>query len=150
MFNVVGLPSVSVGREHTCKTGDSGDTGLISVSGRCPGEWQGTPLQYSCLKNPMDRGAWQDTVHRSQKVGHDWSNIPYTYIKYDKNLADWSNRTQHSTLKYYECTIKWIILTYAYVCKIIITWKIINAALPSKVSLILKVLSSPFQGCGLM
>ena len=32
-------------------------------SGRCPGEGNGFPLQYSCLKNPMDRGAWQATVH---------------------------------------------------------------------------------------
>ena len=69
----------------------------------------------------------------SQRVGHDWRNIPCTHIKYHKNLADWSSWLQHSTLKYYECTIKWIILTYAYVCKIIITLKVINAALPSKV-----------------
>ena len=35
-----------------------GDLGLIPVSGRSPGEGNGTPLQYSCLENPMDRGAW--------------------------------------------------------------------------------------------
>ena len=37
--------------------GNAGDTGLI------PGEVNGNPLQYSCLENPMDRGAWQATVH---------------------------------------------------------------------------------------
>ena len=35
----------------------------VSMSGRSPGEGNGNPLQYSCLENPMDRGAWQDTVH---------------------------------------------------------------------------------------
>ena len=40
-----------------------GDTGSIPGSGRSPGEGNGKPLQYSCLGNPMDRGAWQATVH---------------------------------------------------------------------------------------
>ena len=43
--------------------GDIRDVGLIPVSGRSPGEGNGTPLQYSCLENPMDRGAWWATVH---------------------------------------------------------------------------------------
>ena len=42
---------------------DAGDLGLIPVSGRSPGEGYGNPLQYSCLGNPMDRGAWWATVH---------------------------------------------------------------------------------------
>ena len=42
--------------------GDIQDTGLIPGSGRSPGEGNGDPLQYSCLENPMDRGAWQVTV----------------------------------------------------------------------------------------
>ena len=40
-----------------------GDTGLIPGSGRPPGEGNGSPLQYYCLENPMDRGAWWGTVH---------------------------------------------------------------------------------------
>jgi len=40
-----------------------GDLGLIPGSGRSPGEGNGNPLQYSCLENPMDTGAWQATVH---------------------------------------------------------------------------------------
>ena len=40
-----------------------GDLGLIPGLGRSPGEGNGNPLQYSCLENPMDRGAWQATVH---------------------------------------------------------------------------------------
>ena len=42
---------------------NAGDTGLISGSGRPPGRENGNPLQYSCLENAMDRGAWQATAH---------------------------------------------------------------------------------------
>ena len=45
------------------------DVGLIPGSGRSPGEGNGNPLQYSCLGNPMDRGAWQDTAHGDVKDG---------------------------------------------------------------------------------
>ena len=47
--------------------GNAGDTGLIPGSGRSPGEGHSNPLQYSCLENFMDRGAWQATVHRVSK-----------------------------------------------------------------------------------
>ena len=43
--------------------GDIRDAGLIPGSGRSPGKGNGNPLQYSCLENPMGRGAWQATVH---------------------------------------------------------------------------------------
>ena len=43
--------------------GDVRDAGLILRSGRSPGERNGKPLQYSCLENPMDRGAWRATIH---------------------------------------------------------------------------------------
>ena len=43
--------------------GDAGDACLIPGLGRCPGEGNCNPLQYSCLRNLMDRGVWQDTVH---------------------------------------------------------------------------------------
>ena len=42
---------------------NAGDTGSIPGSGRCPGEGNGNLFQYPCLENPMDRGAWQATVH---------------------------------------------------------------------------------------
>ena len=45
-------------------TGDEKDGGSIPQSGRFPGEGNGNALQYSCLENPMDREAWQATVHR--------------------------------------------------------------------------------------
>ena len=44
--------------------GDIRDTGSIFGSGRSPGGGNGNPLQYSCLENPMDRGAWQAVVYR--------------------------------------------------------------------------------------
>ena len=43
--------------------GDTGNIGLIPGSGRSPGGGHGNPLQYSCLENPVDRGAWWATVH---------------------------------------------------------------------------------------
>ena len=48
------------GKESACNTGDSG---LIPGLGRYPGGRNGSPLQYSCLENPMDRGAWWAAVH---------------------------------------------------------------------------------------
>ena len=49
---------------------DTGDVGSIPVSGRTPGEGNGNPLQYSCLKSPMDRGARRATVHVVARVRH--------------------------------------------------------------------------------
>ena len=59
-FLNMGLPGGSDGKESTC---DAGDPGSIPGLGGSPGESNGYPLQYSCLENPMDRRAWQATVH---------------------------------------------------------------------------------------
>ena len=59
-----GFPAGSDGTESACSMGDPG---LIRGSGIPPGEGNGYPLQYSCLENPMDRGAWWATVHRFTK-----------------------------------------------------------------------------------
>ena len=70
MVYLWGFPGGSVGKESTCNAWDSCNTqnlGSISGSGSSPGEGNGNPLQYSCLENPMDRGAWQATVHRVAK-----------------------------------------------------------------------------------
>jgi len=64
----MGFPLSSVGKESAC---NAGVLGLIPGSGRPPGEENGNPLQYSCLVNPMDRGAWQATVHGVARVRHD-------------------------------------------------------------------------------
>ena len=56
---------------------NAGDTGSIPGSGRAPGEGNGNPLQYSCLENFMDRGAWQATVHRATNGWIRWSSSRY-------------------------------------------------------------------------
>ena len=55
-----GFPGGSDGKESTCSAGDQG---LIPEFGRYPEEGNGYPLQYSCLENPVHRGAWWATVH---------------------------------------------------------------------------------------
>ena len=67
----------SDGKASACNVGDSGS---IPGSGRPPGEENGNPLQYSCLVNPMDRGAWQATVYGVTRVRHDWAT-KHTSVK---------------------------------------------------------------------
>ena len=56
----LGFPCGSDNKESACS---AGDPDLIPGLGKSPGEGNGNPLQYSCLENPMDRGAWRATVH---------------------------------------------------------------------------------------
>ena len=63
LLQMLALPRWLNGKESACIAGDTGNTGLISGLGRSPGEGNGHPLQYSCLENPMDRGAWRATAH---------------------------------------------------------------------------------------
>ena len=58
---------LAVGKESACNAGDTGDTGSIPGWGRSPGEGNGNVLQYSCLEDSMDGGAWWVTVHRVAK-----------------------------------------------------------------------------------
>ena len=62
------FPGSSDSKESAC---NSGDLGSIPGSGTFPGEGNGNPLQYSCLGTPMDRGAWQATVHEVTRIRHD-------------------------------------------------------------------------------
>ena len=55
-------------KNSPANSGDIKDKGSIPGSGRSPGDGNGSPLQYSCLKNPMDTGAWQATVFGSQEL----------------------------------------------------------------------------------
>ena len=57
-----GLPRWLSGKESACNAGDA-DAALIPGSERSPGGGHGNPLQYSCLENPTDRGAWWATLH---------------------------------------------------------------------------------------
>ena len=58
----MGFPGVSLVKNLPASAGDAGDMGSNPGSGRFPGEGNGYPLQYSCLGNPTDRGAWWTTV----------------------------------------------------------------------------------------
>ena len=60
---------VASGKEPLANAGDIRDAGLIPGSGRYPGGGNDNPLQYSCLENPMDRGAWK--FSGSQRIRHD-------------------------------------------------------------------------------
>ena len=61
---ILGLPCWLSGKESAFTAGDSG---LVPGLGRSSGVGNGNPLQYPCLKNPMDRGAWQAAVNRAAK-----------------------------------------------------------------------------------
>ena len=77
----MGFPCSSVGKKKSAC--NAGDLGLIPGSGRSPGEGNGNPLQYSCLENPMDRGACQATVHGVTRAGHDLvTKPPPKYLVY--------------------------------------------------------------------
>ena len=71
------FPGGSEVRAFACKAGDPGS---IPGSGRSPGEGNGNPLQYSCLENPMDRGAWWATVHGVAKSRTQLSNFTFTLV----------------------------------------------------------------------
>ena len=63
----MGFPGSAVIKSLPASAGGTRDVGLIPGSGRAPGGGSGNPLQYSCLGNPMDRGAWWVIVHRVAK-----------------------------------------------------------------------------------
>ena len=73
-LNATGLPKWLSGKESTCNAGDTGDAGSIPGLDRSPGGGHGNPLQYPCLENPMDRGAWWATVH-----GVAYTNVTVDY-----------------------------------------------------------------------
>ena len=67
---MMGFPSDAGGKDLAASAGDMSGTGSIPGSGRSPEGGNDNPVQYSCLENPMERGAWQATVHRVTRVGH--------------------------------------------------------------------------------
>ena len=81
-----GFPGSSAGKESTCSAGDAGVAGSIPGSGRSLGGGCDNPLQYSCLENPMDRGAWWPTVHGVAKSWTRLSNLTHTTIPTTGNL----------------------------------------------------------------
>ena len=80
----LGFPCSSADKESAC---NAGDPGLIPGPGKSPIEGNGHPLQYSCLDNPMDRGAWQAIVHGVARVAHDLVTKPTTKHRARENTA---------------------------------------------------------------
>ena len=72
----LGFPGGSEIKVSAC---NAGDLGSIPGSGRSPGEGNGNPLQYSCLENLMDGGAWWATVHRVAKSRTRLSDFTHTH-----------------------------------------------------------------------
>ena len=83
-FNFRGFPGGSVGKESACNAGDARDSGSIPGWGRSPGGGHGNPLQYSCLENPMDRGAWQATVHGVTKS---WTRLKWLSTHHQVSMS---------------------------------------------------------------
>ena len=75
--NILGLPGSSDSKESSCS---AGDLSSIPGWGISPGEGNGNPLQYSCLENPMDGGAWQVTVYGVPKSRTRLSDFTFTFF----------------------------------------------------------------------
>ena len=77
LYDATGFPAGAGGKEaaHSAE-----DPGSIPGSGRSPGQGNGNPLQYSCLENLMDRGAWRATVHVVAKSGRQLSDFTFTFL----------------------------------------------------------------------
>ena len=81
---------VLVVKNMSVNAGGIRNTDLNPESGRCPGGGHGNPLQYSCLENPMDRGAWQATVHRVAK-----SQTQLKRLSSHSAIDPWENTHTH-------------------------------------------------------
>ena len=82
----MGFPGGSDSKESACNVGD---LGLIPGLGRFPGGEHGNPLQYSCLENPMGRGAWQAAVHGLTESQTRLSNQAQHSTAWSAHLTRW-------------------------------------------------------------
>ena len=89
-------------KNSPANAGDIGNTDSVHGSGRSPGEGNGSPPQYSCLENLMDRGAWQATVHRVAKsrIGPELLSTHHT------QASSLGNKTWKSLIYEWMCSLK--------------------------------------------
>ena len=124
------FPDGSAGKESACNTGDAGNMVSIPWSGRCSGKAIGHLPQYSCLENPIDRGAWRATGHRVTKSRTYLSNwLTYAFKKsifIDHLLYDFLIFTLKKFMK------KWNIHIIYFLCT---KWKILKIQEHSSMSL---------------
>ena len=90
------FPGGSDVKEFAC---NAGDLGSIPGLGRSPREGNGNPLQYSCLENPMDGGAWQATVHGVAKSRTQLSDFTFFHFPNVQGVMKWSKRLKSLTEK---------------------------------------------------
>ena len=95
---MLGFPCGSTGKESACNAGD-----LCSIPGlaRSPGERKGSPLQYSCLGNPVDRGAWWAVIHGITKK-------PNTSQRISNNIGINKSQSSYKALQSDSCSQKWV------------------------------------------
>ena len=94
--SLMGFPGYSDSKESACSAGDPGS--VLELGS--PGEGHDNLLQYSCLENSMDRGAWWATVHGLQRVGHHWETNAHTYkmwwaLSQRVRTSQWDFREYH-------------------------------------------------------
>ena len=93
----MGFPGNSDGKESAC---NAGNLDLIPGSGRSPGEGNGNPLQYSCLGNSMDRGAWRATVHGVPKESDTTEQLSTAHHKGTEiPQATWSSQKKRGCVE---------------------------------------------------
>ena len=92
VFIQCGFPGGSDSKESVCNVGDLGS---IPGTERFPGEGNGNPLQYSCLENSMDRGAWQTTVHGVAKSQTQMNNFHSNFFQQDFRIQRASKITKN-------------------------------------------------------
>ena len=88
-------------KNHPTNAGDAGDASSIPALGRAPGGGHGSPLQYSCLENPMDRGAWWPMVHRVTKS---WTRLKWLSTHTCLIQRDWCPKRRGDTVRQQACT----------------------------------------------
>ena len=86
-LSYLNIPSFPGGSDGKASAYNAGDLGSVPGSGRSPGEGNGNPLQYSSLKNPMDRGTWQATVHGVAKSWTQLSDFTFTFLNKQECVA---------------------------------------------------------------
>ena len=87
----MGFPGGTVVKNPPANAGDTRDAASIPGPGRSPGRGNGNPFQYSCLKNPMDRGAWQATVHGVAKNQTRPKHVQCTMSADDVSTRHWQS-----------------------------------------------------------
>ena len=140
----MGCPRSSAGKEYAC---NAGDLGLIPGLGGSPGERNGNPLQYSCLENSMDRGAWQATVHGVVRVRHDLmtkSPPPHESEMFTRKKSCWTGKIKLQDGQWHDCWIfqtSWPSSSFYSLCDLSRLFIIICLSLFSHTSTAVKHLS---------